>query len=330
MTDPLAAARPGERWVVRLRQPDGSATDVVGWVIAAESETLAIARVGEPAQTVRRAEVLVARRVPAARGGPDPGRASAAEVEWHAVTGWRADWEPLGEWTLRAGRGFTGRANSAHAVGDPGMPLAEAAGRVVAYAAQHGIVPAATVVTGSTAEQALRDLGWTDTYVPVDVLVARLADVLGAEPPPPGVRVTETLEPAWEEAYRRMRPPPDDPTIARRILDGNPPRAFATMTEDGAVVAIGRCHVTGAWSGMAAVWTDPDHRRAGLASRVMAALGHWAARRGARYAYVQVDAANTAALTAYARLGFTRHHSYLYLAPPADQSGTQRTRSVGA
>ena len=28
--------------------------------------------------------------------------------------------EPLGEWTLRAGGGFTGRANSCHAVGDPG------------------------------------------------------------------------------------------------------------------------------------------------------------------------------------------------------------------
>ena len=301
--------------MVRLRQPDGSATDVVGWVEGADTDSVVVARVAGPPQTVPRAAVIAARRVPAAQGGPHPRRVSAAEVERHAVTGWRADWEPLGEWTLRAGRGFTGRANSAHAVGDPGMPVTEAAVRVVAYAGRHGIAPAATVVAGSTEEQALRDLGWTDTYLPVDVLVARLADVLGEEPPPPGVRVTETLEPDWEEAYRRMRPPPDDPTIARRILDGNPPRSFAAIRERGTVTAIGRGHVVGAWTGMAAVWTDPDHRRTGRASRVMAALGHWSARRGARYAYVQVDAANPPALAAYAHLGFTHHHSYLYLAP---------------
>lgn len=316
MTDPLAAARPGERWVVRLRLPDGSATDVVGWIMAAEPETLAMARLGEPPQTVRRAQVLAARRVPAARGGPDPRRASAAEVERRAQPGWRADWEALGEWTLRAGGGFTGRANSAHAVGNPGLPTAEAADRVVAYAARHGIAPMAAVVAGSAEERALRDLGWTDTYVPVEVLVARLADLLGADPPPQRVRVAETLEPAWEETYRGTRPQPADPAVARRILDGNPPRAFASMTEGNAVVAIGRGHANGVWSGMAAVWTDPGHRRSGRASAVMVALGHWAARQGARYAYVQVDAANGVALAAYARLGFTRHHTYLYLAPP--------------
>jgi ribosomal protein S18 acetylase RimI-like enzyme len=49
----------------------------------------------------------------------------------------------------------------------------------------------------------------------------------------------------------------------------------------------------------------------------MSRLGHWAARRGARYAYLQVTAANTDALAAYERMGFRRHHSYRYLAPPA-------------
>ena len=42
----------------------------------------------------------------------------------------------------------------------------------------------AMVVTGSAEEQALRGLGWVDTYVPTQVLVARLADVLGDRPLP--------------------------------------------------------------------------------------------------------------------------------------------------
>ena len=44
-------------------------------------------------------------------------------------------------------------------------------------------------------------------------------------------------------------------------------------------------------------------------------LGHWAARRGARYGYLQVASANQQAITAYERLGFTPHHEYHYLKP---------------
>ena len=112
---------------------------------------------------------------------------SAGELERAALPGWLAVAEPLGEWTLRAAGGFTGRANSCLAVGDPGVPSAAAADRIVAYAGEHGIAPRAQVITGSAEEQALRALGWVDTYVPTDVLAARLADLL-ADAPPPGRR----------------------------------------------------------------------------------------------------------------------------------------------
>ena len=154
--------------------------------------------------------MVVARRAPAAPGGPDPRRVSAAEVERHALPGWLADSEPLGEWTLRAGGGFTGRANSCHAVGDPGLPVAAAAERIVAYAARHGIAPMAMVVTGSAEEQALRDLGWVDTYVPTEVLAARLADVLGDRPAAGGRTRARALTDAWLAAYARSRPLPAD------------------------------------------------------------------------------------------------------------------------
>ena len=61
---------------------------------------------------------------------------------------------------------------------------------------------------------------------------------------------------------------------------------------------------------------DPDHRRRGLATAMMAALGHWAARQGARFAYVQVATVNELAIGAYTTLGFAHHHRYHYLAPP--------------
>ena len=323
MTDPLDAARVGERWVVRVRLADGSATDRVGWLDALTTDVVVLTGSDGRQDTVDRSTVVVARRAPAAPGGPDPRRVGAAEVERYALTGWLAEAEPLGEWTLRSGGGFTGRANSCHAVGDPGLPVAAAAERIVAYAVRHGIAPMAMVVRGSGEEQALRALGWVDTYIPTQVLAARLADVLGERPAPEDVRKDESLTDAWLAAYARSRPLPSDPAVVRRILGNHPPRVFAAMADDGAPVAIGRGHVNLPWLGVAAVWVDPEHRHGGRATAIMTALGHWAARQGCRYAYVQVDEKNEGAITAYVRLGFSIHHGYLYLAPPAELSESQ-------
>ena len=104
------------------------------------------------------------------------------------------------------------------------------------------------------------------------------------------------------------------------ILDGNPPRAFAAVAGQGPddhseLVAIARGHRNEDWLGLASIWTRPDHRQRGLATAMMAALGHWAARQGARYAYLQVATVNEPGIAAYRSLGFIHHHAYRYLAP---------------
>ncbi len=318
--DGLDSALPGERWVIRHRLPDGSATDLTGWLDSLTPETVRLTTVDQQSHVVERAAVIVARRAPPARGGPDPRRVSAADLERRTLPGWLAEHEPLGEWTLRSAGGFTGRANSCLAVGDPGVPWARAADRVVAYADEHGIEPRAMVIDGSREEAELRGLGWVDCYVPTKVLAVRLADFLAGPAPRAGVRVVEELEPTWWAAYQQSRPNSADPAILRMILDGNPPRAFASADDDPnddqpAAIAIARGHLSGDWLGLASIWTRNDHRRQGWATAMMIALGHWAARRGARYGYLQVAAANQDAITAYQRLGFVIHHGYRYLTP---------------
>jgi N-acetylglutamate synthase len=316
----LAAARLGERWVVRYWLPDGSATDVVGWIEALHPTSVQLATLDPAARVIERSMIIAARRAPAAASGPHPRRISAHDVQRHALPGWLAWHEPLGEWTLRSAGGFTRRANSCHAVGDPGMPIQQAAQRIIGFATTHDIDPRAQVIEGSAEEHALQRLGWVSTDQPTAVLTSRLADFLEDRPAEPVAKITETLQPNWEEAYHRSRPNSADPAIVRMILAGNPPRAFAATAgqerdDHSELIAIARGHRNQDWLGLASIWTRSDHRRRGLATAMMAALGHWAARQGARYVYLQMATVNEPGIAAYRSLGFIHHHAYRYLAP---------------
>ncbi len=317
-SDPLADPDPGGRWVVRHRLADGSATDAIGWLDGLDANSATLTRANGSNVRIERAAIIAARRAPAAPGGPDPRRIAADIVERRALTGWLAWHEPLGEWTLRAGGGFTARANSCLAIGDPRLPVAEAAERVLAYSVEHRIAPMAQVVTGAEPDQQLRALGWVDTYVPTEVLSVRLADLLTDRRPDPRVDVSEQLDQRWSDAYQQSRPNDADPQLLAKILAGHPPTAFAAVVgddRDRGLMAIARGHCSADWLGLASIWVRDDHRRRGWATRMITALGHWAARQGARYAYLQVASANEQAITAYERLGFVRHHRYHYLRP---------------
>jgi predicted GNAT family acetyltransferase len=148
------------------------------------------------------------------------------------------------------------------------------------------------------------------------VLATRLADLLGDGLPDARGSVSEELTPAWRATFDVYRPHDADPAVVTRLLDGRRPRAFASVEVDGQVVAIARGHLASGWLGVAGVWTRPEHRRQSLGTAVVLGLAGWAARRGARWCYLQVETANLVAHTAYARLGFVEHHRYHYLAPP--------------
>lgn len=304
--------------MVRYRLPDGSATDVLGWLDDLDGEMLLVSDERGRQRRVARGTVVAARRVPVARGGPDPRRTTAAELERIALPGWVAEHERLGEWTLRAAGGFTGRANSCLAVGDPGVSTVEAAGRVITFAHAHGIRPMAQVVADSEPERALRQLDWKPTYVPTDVLATRLGELLGSSLPDPRVTLFDELEPPWLAAYHLSRPHSADPVVLRRILAGGRPRVLAGVGGAAGLIAIGRGHVSADWLGLASLWTAPDQRRQGWATALITALGHWGARLGARNVYLQVAQENEQAHRAYERLGFRVHHSYRYLAPSGD------------
>ena len=325
--DRLQAARRGQRWVVRVRRPDGSATDIIGWVVDVGPDGVALAgpltldapddltAIGPPGsvRAVVWEDLLAARRLPAAPGG-NPARTSPAELEWLAGPAWVDTCEPLGEWLLRSGDGFTRRANSCLAVGDPGLPVAAAADLIRTYAAGHQIRPLAQVVAGSEPDTALQGLGWVASGR-TDVLTVRLAQLLSGRDPDPRVAIEPDPTPQWRAAFEQSRPDATPPDAVSRVLQGGSVVAFAGVRGDGAFLAVARGHLHHGWLGLSCVWTSPAFRRSGLATALSVDLGHWAARRGARFGYLQVAADAGDAHRTYARLGFTLHHHYHYLAP---------------
>jgi ribosomal protein S18 acetylase RimI-like enzyme len=315
-----------DRVTVRYRLDDGSASDVVGWITRLNGRQVWVqsSRSGRET-TVARARIILARRIPPAMGGPPPSRTSAAELEQIAKNSWMADAQQLGEWTLRTGDGFTSRANSCLAVGDPGVDMPAAATAICRHYATRQLRPRAQVIRDSPEETGLMRLGWQPESDGSSIMLAiGLVRLIDDHPRDRSVVISEELAPPWWQAFQRYESAPD---VARRMLIDVPPvglahvnaaRDTSAATDSDKVVAIGRGQVSNGWLGLTTFWTDPGYRQRGLAAAIMRELGHWAARLQTRNAYLQVGSANRAAVTAYQRIGFTVHHHYRYLVPPAE------------
>ena len=253
--------------------------------------------------------------------------AGLEELEREAARSWRApEEERLGGWLLRAGEGFTGRANSALAVGDPGRPLADAVEAVRRWYAARGLPPMVAVPypvgrpEASPVDRFLGSAGWTVRPGAATVMTIPLTG--GGLTAPAGTEVRVEAEPddAWLALYHYRGQ--DLPPVARRLLLSAPWQGFGSAYDDGRVIAIGRVAGAGPdggrahWAGLTAIEVDPGHRRRGLATAVTAALAAHAAARGATGLYLQVEEGNAGARTLYQRTGFTGHHDYHYRVAP--------------
>ena len=248
---------------------------------------------------------------------PDP---RVEDLERAAARHWQApDTERLGGWLLRAADGFTGRANSALPLGDPGVPMPEAVTAVGDWYRRRRLRPMIVLPRGAGPDPLdgfLTERSWVPRPGPAFVMTADIADI-----PSSDAEVEFAPEPdeSFLGLYRYRGQ--DLPPVARTLMMSAPWQAFGSIRRDGRAVAVGRVSVaddsvSGSWGALTAVEVDQGSQRQGLGLAITAALAAAAADHGARRILLQVEVDNAPARALYARCGFRDSHRYHYMLAP--------------
>lgn len=246
---------------------------------------------------------------------------SLVDLERIAARGWRGTSSAtLGDWLLRAGGGFTGRANSALVLGAPGVELAAAVAQVESFYADHDLptmfqIPYAVDALDElpiTTSRTLQDAGWR-AFNETTVMVATLKAARKTFPVSDVGVVSHAAAPTseWLAGYRYRGAALPEAAPAVLVNAENP--TFVSLHADGEQLGVARGVVVDGWLGVTAVTVAEPHRRRGVGTALMGELVRWAAADGATHAYLQVDSANAAALKMYGKGGFREHHRYHYL-----------------
>jgi hypothetical protein len=243
---------------------------------------------------------------------PEPRNPRVEDLERAAALHWQApETEPLGEWRLRAAAGFTGRANSALPVGDPGLPLPEAVAAVEAWYRRRGLPPMIVLPQGAGPDPLpayLAERSWLPRPGPAFVMTADIADIPAR---PADVHFAPEPDAAFLGLYRYRDSafPLASGALLRRLLPSSlvprssvqsPPRPFGSRGF-GAVPR----------SASPLVPAVPPTSPAPSSGLAAAAAG-----QGARRILLQVETGNAPARALYQRCGFRDSHRYEYMIAP--------------
>ncbi len=133
----------------------------------------------------------------------------------------------------------------------------------------------------------------------------------------PGVHIAPAPSPAWLAGFAELSPvaPAHRESMVRMLEAIAAPVGFAQIEDADGPIAFALGVADGEHVGVFDVLVAPRARRRGLARRLTASIGGWGKEQGARLAYLQVVASNSAALPLYRELGFETVYSYAYRVP---------------
>ena len=309
-TQPLPLDRIGQRFSVRLHDPEGGYRDVVGHLKSANS---VINRSGDeisfdPEQIFIWREILERPKM-AGKGAPLTLRVFELDricnATWPATTNLEVD-----GWLMRVAGGVTNRANSVlplpnslAATGEDEFAMKITQARN--YYAGHGqpVIFQLALPTWVELHERLLSIGAIET-IRGNTMVADLKPQQIDLPTGFELRQSSELPEPWLAI---------NPTVdIEKILTGCS-ATYLSISKAGQVVATARIALAENWSSITRVYVIKEFRGQGLAKLIVASALQASLAQGATKAVLQVDALNAIAIAVYEALGFNFHHEYCYL-----------------
>lgn len=250
--------------------------------------------------------------------GLDQGAVKALEEAGFAS--WPAQYTIAdGQWRARLSPGLPfKRCNSVNCLSpQDGLDAARRLEKLSGLFTAHGLVPAIrlTPLTPAPLVRLVQAPCWTGPFGRSLVMRRELAKTSFTNFALPGrFEIFGTPEQNWLEGYQALCLPPSIRLSAvRAALAGIAGLVrFAHVMDKERPIAVGVGVVKESFTGLFGLAVAPEARRRGLGRALSLALMRWGHKEGARTAWLQVEAANEAALGLYTRLGFQPAYEYAY------------------
>lgn len=228
------------------------------------------------------------------------------------------DEETFGEWILRAADGYSRRANSALAIGEPPEGIPASIDHVTAWFRAREVEPCLkiTPLAPASLDETLEVSGWT---VATPSLVLRLAE-LPVTPEAEGdaeMVWSKVVEADWFERLSTWdEETPETSEHHRALLERMPDARFVAMRHGGRIAGGAVVSLDGEHAHLYDVVVDPTRRGQGLGTRLLRQILSGLDREGVRDVTLQVLESNEVARSLYRKLGFVEVHRYHYRVPP--------------
>jgi len=230
-------------------------------------------------------------------------------------------WPPLtlryyDGWLMGFSAGYTGRANSVQPLFTSSLDVDEKIAtceQLYKSAGQDTIFRLTDYSLPSDLDGRLQQRGYRlRSATPVNIQVASLYPV--SIESRYQFRHMAHVSDEWLHTYTRMAQTPVQhiPTLTQMLEHIGPQCCFSLVIDQGQPVAAGLGVLDGDWMGLFDIVVTPEQRRRGIGRALVSDLTQWGYDHGATRAYLQVHAANEAALALYADLGFETIYHYWY------------------
>ena len=223
----------------------------------------------------------------------------------------------LDGWLVRFSPGKAKRARCVNAVAQGRMPIAGRLQDCEAVFTEAGLPMIVRITPFSLPQNLDALLASQGLHRFDDTRVMVLADMSGMASEtalPPNAEVHATGLEAFAQRIGGLRGSPLSQRQAhgQRLLNSPVPFHAFEMHVDSALVACGQFAIEGPLVGLYDIFTAQNARGRGYAGALCRHLLQQAHTRGAKHAYLQVEADNDAARAVYQRLGFADSYAYHY------------------